>query len=258
MEISGLILTYNEALNIGRVLEKLSWLNEIVIVDSGSDDETLEIVKKFPNARLVVRSFDNHTNQWNYGVEQVSGEWVLSLDSDYILSDEIIISIQELGEQMLESAFYAHFKYCISGKPLSGTLYPDRAVLFDRKKCHYIQDGHTQLLSIDGTTKCLEGFIFHDDRKPLIRWLNSQISYARLEANHLFDSEVSRLSPPDRIRKRVWLAAPVVFFYTLFFKRCLFDGWHGWMYVLQRTYAEVLISLFLLDRKLSSTFKKKD
>src|SRR5438477_9956590 len=76
--ITPLILTYNEASNIERVLERLGWAREVVVVDSFSDDETAEIASRFPYVRVVQRAFDTHSAQWNFGLKDtgISSEWV--------------------------------------------------------------------------------------------------------------------------------------------------------------------------------------
>src|SRR5436853_6996478 len=86
--ITPLILTYNEAPNIGRTLEQLRWARDIVVVDSFSDDDTLEIISRFPQARVYQRKFDSHDRQWNYGLRETSitTEWVMALDADFVLS----------------------------------------------------------------------------------------------------------------------------------------------------------------------------
>src|SRR6476619_2943691 len=91
-EITPLILTYNEAPNIGRTLEQLRWARDIVVVDSFSDDETLEIVSGFPQARVVQRKFDTFAAQCNFGLTEagIATEWVLSLDADYELTPELV------------------------------------------------------------------------------------------------------------------------------------------------------------------------
>src|SRR5262245_16448781 len=88
-QITVLILTFNEAPNIRRTLEKLTWAKEILIVDSFSTDETLEIAKTFSQTRVVQRKFDTFAGQCNFGLGQVKTEWVLSLDADYVLSDDL-------------------------------------------------------------------------------------------------------------------------------------------------------------------------
>ena len=69
-QITPVILTYNEAPNIGRTLERLAWAREIVVVDSFSDDETLAIVDRTPQARLLQREFDCLANQWNFALNE--------------------------------------------------------------------------------------------------------------------------------------------------------------------------------------------
>ena len=179
-------------------------------------------------------------------------EWVLSLDADYILTDELRAEIERLAAEASVAAYFARFRYCIGGRPLRGSLLPPRAVLFRKSKCHYVQDGHTQTLAIDGPTKLLNGYLLHDDRKPLSRWLDSQRRYVQLEAGKLTRDSRQVHALPDRVRLQIWPAAPAAFVYSLFVKGCILDGWRGWYYVLQRTYAELLLSLELLDRRLGS------
>ncbi len=248
-DITPLILTWNEEPNLRRCLERLRWASRIVVVDSGSTDGTLAIAAEYPQVEVVERAFDDHMKQWNFGLDHVRTGWVLSLDADYILPES-------LKEEMMTcvltegiSAYEVSFRYCMFGNPLRGTLYPPRAVLFHKDKCRYAQDGHTQTLKVEGGIGSLSSIIDHDDRKPLSRWLDSQRKYAVLEAEKLL-AEKSPSSLADRLRKRIWPAVPAAFLYTLFAKRLIFDGWPGMYYVLQRTYAELLLSLELLDRKI--------
>jgi len=87
-QITPLILTYNEAPNIDRALERLTWANRIVVIDSFSDDETLDILANYPQVEVNQRRFDTHALQWNYGLEKINTKWILSLDADYILSEQ--------------------------------------------------------------------------------------------------------------------------------------------------------------------------
>lgn len=249
--ITPLILTLNEAANLGRSLEKLAWAREVVVLDSYSTDDTQEIAAQFANVVFVQRPFDHHAAQWNFGLDQVKGDWVLALDADYVVTDEVRSEIAALRADAPTSAYFAPFRYCINGRRLRGTLYPPHAVLFRKSRCRYVQDGHTQILSIDGPTQSLHAHLLHDDRKPLSSWLEAQRRYARLEADKLTQLLDRVPSRADRLRQKIWPAAPAVFFYTLIVKRCLFDGWPGWFYALQRTYFELLLSLELLDRRLT-------
>jgi glycosyltransferase involved in cell wall biosynthesis len=248
--ITPLILTYNEAPNIRRTLEQLSWASGIVVVDSFSQDETPEIVRSFPTVRLLQRTFDSHAAQWNFGAAASSTDWVLALDADYVLCDALVAELKRWTPRDDIAAYFAPLVYCIHGRPLRGSLYPPRAVLFHRGRCRYVQDGHTQILQLDGTSARLNNPIYHDDRKSLARWFWAQDRYADLEADKLLSADPASLSFPDRLRLRIIPAAFLVFFYTLFAKRTVLDGWPGWYYALQRTMAEIILSLKLAERKI--------
>jgi hypothetical protein len=118
--------------------------------------------------------------------------------------------------------------------------------LFRTERCTYYDDGHTQKLAIKGLTRRLSGVVYHDDRKPLSSWMRAQDPYATIEARYLLATPVAQLNFPDRLRRKVVLAAPLMFFYLLFARGLLLDGWPGWFYVCQRTIAELLLSIRLL------------
>jgi glycosyltransferase involved in cell wall biosynthesis len=251
-DITPVILTFNEAENIGRALERLDWARRIVVVDSFSTDETLDILRRHPQVEIFQRRFDTHTEQWNFGVAQARSEWVLSLDADYILPPEFARELETLPPDADVDAWYARFKYCVFDRPLRAALLPPRAVLFRKSKCTYFQDGHTQLLRIDGRSATLCSCIHHDDRKPLARWLWAQDRYAALEADKLLGTPWRKLGTQDRIRRCIIFAPLFVFVYTLLGKGVVLDGLHGWFYAYQRTLAEILLSAHVIGRKLGS------
>jgi hypothetical protein len=180
----------------------------------------------------------------------VTTPWVLALDADYVLSAALVgeLSVIDLPEEV--DAAFASFRYCVFGRPLRGSLYPPRAILFRRDRCRYEADGHTQRLVIPGRHVSLSGAVDHDDRKPIGRWFRSQQAYARLEAEKLLAASGSTLSPQDRLRRTILLGPVAVCVYTLVVTGVVFSGWRGWYYTLQRTVAEILLSLQLLDRRL--------
>src|SRR5918993_3856408 len=97
-QITPLILTYNEAPNIARTLAGLTWARDIVVVDSFSDDDTVEIASSVPHVRLFQRAFDSHRNQWEFGLKEtgIATPWVLALDADYVVSDDLIAELESL------------------------------------------------------------------------------------------------------------------------------------------------------------------
>jgi glycosyltransferase involved in cell wall biosynthesis len=246
-QVTPLILTFNESPNLDRTLERLTWAKRIVVVDSYSTDKTLEILESYPQVQIFQREFDTHANQWNYGLEQVNTEWVLSLDSDYIVTDELITEIEALPKDLLADGYFAPFKYCVFGKPLRGTLLPPREVLFKREKAVYFDDGHTQRLRVNGKSGMLSSYIYHDDRKPLSRWLWAQDRYLIIETKKLLETPDQELSFGDRIRRQKILAPFVILFYCLILNKGILDGWAGWYYAFQRMLAEILLSIRLIE-----------
>lgn len=249
--LTGLILTWNEEANIGRVLEKLHWLEKIVIVDSGSTDDTLSIIKSYSNTEIFYRKFDTHANQWNYALSLCTSEWILSLDADYILTQNFIEEMVDFIKSKDHSAFNAAFEFCVFGKPVGKNNTTPRPVLFRKSCCIYYDKGHTQRLKINGTTGNFKNKIIHDDRKPLTRWLSNQASYSIKEAEMLNGTSNVHLPFIFKLRKTKIFAPFLVFFYCLFIQGLIFKGWRGWHYTLQRTIVEMLIALRLIEKKLS-------
>jgi len=250
--VTPLILTYNEAANIGRTLEQLRWARDIVVVDSFSDDETLEIVRTFPQARIFQREFDCHEKQWNFGLSEtgITSDWVLGLDADYVLTEEFSAELEALNPAPDIKGYRAKFIYCINGKRISSGVYPPVTVLYRKENVSYTQDGHTQRLVIDGRIEDLHAPILHDDRKSLSRWLEAQSRYTKLEADKLLSSRTESLSWTDRVRRWRVVAPAAMLFYCLIIRGGVLDGWAGFYYAFQRSLAELMLSLYMLDRDL--------
>ncbi|BAZ87834.1 glycosyltransferase family 2 protein [Dolichospermum compactum] len=246
-QITPLILTYNEENNINRTLEKLKWASKIIVIDSYSTDTTLKILSQYPQVEVFSRKFDTHATQWNYGLEKVATEWVLSLDADYIVTDALTTEIKNLSPNSGIDGYFAKFKYCVFGKPLRGTILPPRQILFRKDKAIYIDDGHTQLLKNQGKSSQLSAYIHHDDRKPLSRWLWAQDRYMVIESKKLLETPEHELSIGDRIRKEKILAPLIIFIYCLILKGGILDGWHGWYYTFQRVLAELLLGIHIIE-----------
>lgn len=252
-QITPLVLTLNESPNISRTLSHLSWAKRVVVVDSFSDDDTAMIAKAFPNVVLLLRRFDSHASQWNFGLHDtgIDTEWVLALDADYMLTEAIVQEISLLRPSEEICGYQAAFKYCINGKPLRGTLYPPTTVLYRKGRTSYVQDGHTQRARLQGKVLRLNALVLHDDRKSLDRWISSQIRYMKLEADKLSSTPIGKLSLADQVRRMVLIAPLAAFLYCWIARGAIFDGVHGLFYSLQRAVAEAILSLYILERLLA-------
>jgi len=247
--LQALILTKNEEPNLKRVLDKLTWLEKVVIVDSYSTDETLSIAASYSNVVVVQRPFDSFASQCNYGLTLLESEWALSLDADYVLTDGFIEETKKFIENADKAAYATSFKFMVFGKALLQDNTTPRPVLFRKEKGSYFNDGHAHRLAVDGEIGNYNNVILHDDRKSLSRWLSNQDGYSVKECNKLLATPAGELPLSGKIRKTKILAPFMVFFYSLFVKGLIFNGWRGWHYVLQRTMVEIVIALRIIEEE---------
>lgn len=244
-----LVLTKNEEPNIKRVLAKLNWVEKILVLDSFSTDSTLDIVKTFQNTEIVQRTFDSFASQCNFGLSLIQSKWVLSIDADYVLTDEFIEETKQFILRTDKVAYLTKFKFLVFGKPLSSDNTTPRPVLFLKELGAYYNDGHAHRLAIEGDLGEYKAVILHDDRKSLDFWFNNQLGYSIKETNKLLTTSNDQLSFTGKIRKNMIAAPFLVFFYSLFFQGLIFNGWKGWHYTLQRTMVEILMALRLIEEK---------
>jgi glycosyltransferase involved in cell wall biosynthesis len=249
--ITVLILTYDEASNISRTLDALIDFSDVVVLDSGSKDDTLDIVARYPNTRVVSRVFDSHEAQWNYGLTAcgITRDWVLALDADYVLPHTLVSEISRLVPEKRIGGYRIGFNYCVFGRRLSGTLYPPIVALYRRQSVYYIQDGHTQRIVVDGDINWLRERIDHDDRKSLGRWLASQSKYAGLEVDLLLSTPWKELRLSQKLRRLVVISPWLVPLYCLIACKGILDGWPGLFYAFQRAVAEGILAIHLLETK---------
>jgi len=256
VKLGALVLTHDEEANIARTLAGLCWIGRILVVDSGSTDRTLEILASHPSVEVIHRPFDSFAAQCNFGLQRLGTPWALSLDADYLVPPALAAEILTLFSDSAQPALAGYaipFRYCIAGHPLRGALLPPRTCLYRTASARYRDDGHGHRVVIDGPVGRLRHPLHHDDRKPLSRWLASQQRYMVQEADKLMATSPRRLTAADRLRRHTPLAPLAVLMICLVGRGGLLDGWYGWAYALQRCYAELLLLLFLIERRLAGT-----
>lgn len=246
--LTALIISRDEAPNIARVLSLLRWVERVIVLDSGSTDETLALCARFANVEVHHRAFDSFAAQCNHGLSLVDTEWCLSIDADYCVPLETSAELQQVIAQGAHDGYYARLAYCVAGRRLRRAILPDRIVLFRTRLGHYEQDGHAHRLVLDGRAGHLSQPILHDDRKPLRRWLASQETYAQQEVEKIARSPWQALSWPDRVRRLGFVAPWLVPAYYLLARGGLRDGWAGLDYAAQRAVAELVLSIKLIEQ----------
>lgn len=134
VKISVVIATKNEENNIGACLESVKWADEIVVVDDTSTDGTIQIAEKY-TPRIFVNDSrgDFHKNK-NFGAEQASGEWILSLDADEIIPKDLAAEIKEAVNSSSVQGYYLNRRNFFLGKWIRGCgWYPDYILRLFRK-----------------------------------------------------------------------------------------------------------------------------
>lgn len=120
--ISVIILTKNEESRIKVCLESIKWADEIIVIDSGSSDGTLEIAKKY-TSKIISTADDDFSIRRNKGMEEASGEWVIYVDSDERMLYPLKTEIESLIKNTDKSAFAISRKNIIFGKRVDYGVY---------------------------------------------------------------------------------------------------------------------------------------
>lgn len=164
VKISATVITFNEEKKIERCLQSLMGVaDEIIVVDSFSTDATETVCKKYPVV-FVQKAFEGYIAQKNYAVDQASNDYILSLDADEMLSDELRTSILAVKDNWTYEAYAVNRfnNYCGKWIRFCG-WYPDRKIrLWDRRKARWSgEDPHDKVHLSSGRVKLLRGDLLH-------------------------------------------------------------------------------------------------
>ncbi len=189
MNISGLIITYNEEKNIQDVLESFDFCDEIIVVDSFSTDKTVEIAKKFSNVKVIQNKFEDFTKQRNLALDAAKNDWVLFLDGDEritpALKQEII---NELNSSRQKDAYYFYRKFFFAQKPIhfSGTQGDKNFRLFRKSKARYMAEKKVhETLKVNGSIGILKNKLLHYSVSDYESYRKKMIHYGVLKGKEL-------------------------------------------------------------------------
>jgi glycosyltransferase involved in cell wall biosynthesis len=225
--ISVLLPTYNCAPTLRATLESVKWASEILIVDSFSTDETLDICREY-DARIVQHEYINSAKQKNWAISQCRYEWILQIDSDEVLEpglrDEIEEAIVSAPQDVC--AFRIPRKNCFLGRYLRyGGNFPDyQTRLFRRDKGRWKEREVHAHLQVDGQVRNLEHTLLHDDWSYLAKPLRNLNRYTRYEADELYKNGIHHYWHAMVLRP--W----VVFLHRYFWLQGFRDGWRGYVF----------------------------
>ena len=194
-KITGLIITLNEEKNIKDVIENISFVDEIIILDSFSSDSTLDIAKSFPNVKIYQNKFKNFTDQRNLALDYASHNWILFLDADERLTDDLRNEIVDTVKQKeTAEAYFFYRKFMFKGKPLhfSGWQTDKNIRLFKKDAARYSKERLVhEILRVNGRTKTLKSKLLHYSYISYDSYKLKMLSYAKLKAEELYMKEVN-------------------------------------------------------------------
>ena len=185
MKISAVIITYNESKNIARCLEAAQLVaDEIIIVDSFSTDNTIQIAEKYEKVKLFEHEFEGYGEQKNWGNSKASGDYILSLDADEVLSESLIQSILAIKENPKHKAYRLNRLTNFAGKWIRfAGWYPDRKVrLWEKSSAVWVgKEVHEVLKVKEGVAVgYLRGDLLHYSFDSVFDYFQRQSKYNRL------------------------------------------------------------------------------
>jgi glycosyltransferase involved in cell wall biosynthesis len=273
VSFSILLLTYNEEINLPACLAAISWCNDIIVVDSFSNDKTVDIARS-AGALVIQRKFDNFASQRNFALEHVSFKhgWVFHLDADEIFTNELK---QEIEQELLHATYEAYrvpSKMILFGKWLrfSG-MYPTYQVRLSKTpNFRFVQVGHGQREDLQpekvGTLR--HPYLHYSFSKGLSDWFEKHNRYAAMEAyetiqqlkeGHIRWAELFSADTTIRRRALKNLSCrlpfrPLLrFIYMYFYRLGILDGRQGLTYCTLLSIYEYMIVLSLRERRMKET-----
>lgn len=243
--ITAILITLNEQKKIKQALQSLRNLaDEVIVVDSGSNDKTLKIAKDF-GARTYFREFDNFANQKNFALSKATNEWIFALDAD----EEVPLVLAEEIKEATKNKLYAGYliprrNFILGGEIKYSRWSPDRHIwLWKKDLGKWVGDIHEEVV-VSGKIGLLKNSKIHNSHKTVSEFMQANNLYSLMEAEMLVNNKTcfSFLS---------MVGAPIFeFFVRFFYKKGFLDGKRGFSlsYLMAIYKITVWIKLWELQR----------
>ena len=190
-KLSALVLTYNEEEHIADCLDSISWIEQVVVVDSYSDDRTKEICQQFDNLDFYENEFKDFASQRNFGLDKIETDWVFVIDADERVTEALKSEIKEMlqlspapkaeGYEIARKNYFLGkwIKYC--------GWYPDYTLRLFKSKYRYSGLVH-ESPQISGKIERLQNDFIHYTYKDLESYVAKMNQYTTLDAEKKYNS----------------------------------------------------------------------
>jgi glycosyltransferase involved in cell wall biosynthesis len=239
-KISAIILTKNEEKNINKTLESLKWCDELIIVDDNSNDKTVKIAEKF-SAKIYERSLDSFSAQRNFGISKASGEWILFVDADEIISEPLAFEISNAilswtdGVANENKGYYLKRNDVIWGKELKYGESGIKLLRLAKNGAGKWEGMVHEKWKIHGKTGVLINPMTHYPHQVISEFLGEINFYTTLRAKELYSK-----------KKKACFSSVILFpsgkfLFNYFFKMGILDGIPGLVHALIMSFHSFLV-----------------
>jgi glycosyltransferase involved in cell wall biosynthesis len=246
-KLSVVIIVFNEEKNLRRTLDAISWADEIVVVDSGSTDDSKLICSHYPNCRVIRQPFLGYGPQKRFAVESADYDWILSIDADEVPDREMQEAIKGL---MLDgtgdrAGYYLSRRLAFMGREFRyGKESGNRILrLFDRRKANYTAAAVHEKVEATGPTGDVSGTLTHYSYSDLADYFRKFNEYTSLMATQMYDrgEQTSTMA--------IAMRPPWVFFQYYFLRLNCLNGFAGFVYSLLSAHYKTVKYLKLYEMR---------
>lgn len=228
LKLSVALITKNEEANLGRTLESVRWADEIVIVDCGSTDRTAAIAMGL-GAKFFVEEWKGFGAQKNSALAKCTGDWVLALDADEAVSEELAVEIRALlnGTPECDAYFLPRRNYFLGRWVRHGGYWPDPKLrLFRRGAAAFEERAVHETAHCAGSIGKLKGCLLHHAYPTLDGYLEHMNRYSTLGAQQAVAKGKTSRSWAAFVWN-VYLMPVATFEYNYFLRLGFLDGREG-------------------------------
>lgn len=196
--VSAVIITKNEEKNIEDCIKSILWVDEIIVVDAESRDKTIEIANRY-TSKVIVRKWTSYSDQKNHGINLAKNNWILSIDADERVSEELTKEILNLGDLRIENSTVRGYKMPIKNYYFDrflkhGGFFPDYHLRLFNKRYGKFESTIIKVhegIHVDGAIECLNGCIVHYAYNNIKDYFTKFNKYTTMEANGYFNNKIT-------------------------------------------------------------------
>ncbi|UCB57626.1 MAG: glycosyltransferase family 2 protein [Candidatus Omnitrophota bacterium] len=238
--LSVVIITKDEEERLARCLESVRWADEIVVVDDLSTDRTAEICRQFGAKVISHKSEGNFDRQRNIGIDNANGEWILQMDADEVVSEELK---EEIKRAIASDGGFAAYKikrknFFLGHFLQYGGWFLYYIKLFRKHKARYVGRSVHETLRVDGEIGQMSEPIKHFPFSSIEQFIERQNFYSSVEARLMYEDK-GRL--PKRMVRYNLTVRPLKLFWKLYIKKKGFrDGMYGLLFAALNSWTHFL------------------